>query len=58
MPEHTLNVEEPEQSALPPTDGGFEAWLLLAGCFVVNVLIWGTSIRDRFLYKSQDTGTH
>ena len=40
---------EREQTFLPPTDGGYQAWLLLAGCFVINVLIWGashTSLRD------------
>lgn len=35
---HTL---EREQVNLPPVDGGYQAWLLLAGCFVINVLIWG-----------------
>ena len=29
------------QSALPPTDSGYQAWLCLFGCFMVNVLIWG-----------------
>lgn len=32
---------EREQVSLAPTDGGYQAWLLLAGCFVINVLIWG-----------------
>lgn len=32
---------EREQVSLPPADGGYQAWLLLAGCFVINVLIWG-----------------
>lgn len=31
---------EREQVALPPTDGGYQAWLLLTGCFVINILIW------------------
>ena len=30
-----------EQVALPPVDGGYQAWLLLAGCFIINVLVWG-----------------
>lgn len=34
---------EREQIIHPPTDTGYRAWLLLAGCFVINVLIWGTS---------------
>ena len=32
---------EREQRSLPPVDGGYQAWLLLAGCFMINVLIWG-----------------
>ena len=32
---------EREQASLPPADGGYQAWLLLGGCFVINVLIWG-----------------
>ncbi|KAF2963947.1 hypothetical protein GQX73_g9627 [Xylaria multiplex] len=41
-------VESPEQGpddgpefSLPPVDGGKDAWLFLAACFVVNALIWG-----------------
>ena len=33
--------EEREQIVLAPVDKGIQAWLLLAGCFVINVLIWG-----------------
>ncbi|TKA23234.1 hypothetical protein B0A50_07627 [Salinomyces thailandicus] len=43
MPTRSISLEEPEPVALPPTDGGKDAWLLLAGCFVINVLIWGFS---------------
>ena len=31
-----------EQIVLEPTDGGYHAWFLLVGCFIINVLIWGT----------------
>jgi MFS family permease len=34
-------VPQRQQQALAPTDGGYQAWLLLAGCFVINVLVWG-----------------
>lgn len=27
--------------ALPPVDGGKDAWLVLAGCFVLEALVWG-----------------
>lgn len=30
-----------EQPALPPTDGGYQAWLCLTGCFLSNVIAWG-----------------
>lgn len=29
--------------SLPPTDGGKDAWLMLAGGFVVEALVWGIS---------------
>lgn len=32
---------------LPPADKGKDAWLFLAGCFMVEALIWG-----RWLQKS------
>lgn len=27
--------------SLPPADHGKDAWLFLAGCFIVEVLVWG-----------------
>ena len=32
---------EHEQVALPRADGGREAWLFLAGSFMMEALIWG-----------------
>jgi hypothetical protein len=32
-----------EFPALPPVDGGKDAWLFLAACFVIEALIWGAS---------------
>lgn len=29
--------------SLPPADRGKDAWLFLAGCFMVEALIWGRS---------------
>ncbi len=31
-----------DESTLPPVDGGKDAWLFLAACFVVEALVWGT----------------
>ena len=41
LQENQSRNPEREQPSLPPVDGGYRAWLLLAGCFVINVLIWG-----------------
>lgn len=32
---------EIEQPALPPTDGGKAAWLMLASCCLIQVPVWG-----------------
>ena len=40
-PRQDDDVMPVEGHALPPADRGLQAWLLLAGCFVINVLIWG-----------------
>jgi hypothetical protein len=33
---------ERESSSLPPTDGG-QAWLFLAGCYMMELLVFGIS---------------
>ncbi len=43
LPEQGVD-ESPDgnpEFSLPPVDGGKEAWLFLAACFVVDALIWG-----------------
>ena len=30
-----------QEFSLPPADGGKDAWLFLAGCFMVEALVWG-----------------
>ncbi|KAK4547460.1 hypothetical protein LTR36_001116 [Oleoguttula mirabilis] len=40
-PTEVTGQEQQPRDALPPTDGGYQAWLVLAGCFVINVFIWG-----------------
>ena len=40
--EQGIHQQPPQaQHSLPPTDEGYQAWLLLAGCFIINVLVWG-----------------
>ncbi|OAX84668.1 hypothetical protein ACJ72_00960 [Emergomyces africanus] len=42
--ESVMEGEKPSQQqefSLPPTDGGIQAWLFLAGCFVVEAIVWG-----------------
>jgi hypothetical protein len=34
-------VAEIEQISLPPTDRGREAWLVLAGCSLIQIPVWG-----------------
>jgi hypothetical protein len=34
-------VTEIEQVSLPPTDRGREAWLVLAGCSLIQIPVWG-----------------
>ncbi|SPO02804.1 related to monocarboxylate transporter 2 [Cephalotrichum gorgonifer] len=34
-------VNESDTAALPPTDGGKDAWLFLAACFMIEGLVWG-----------------
>ena len=34
-------AEEIEQVSLPPTDRGKEAWLVLAGCSLIQIPVWG-----------------
>ncbi|ERF77044.1 hypothetical protein EPUS_07950 [Endocarpon pusillum Z07020] len=34
-------VESEQDSFLPPVDGGKDAWLFLAGCFTIEMLLWG-----------------
>jgi hypothetical protein len=35
-------AEEIEQVSLPPTDRGKAAWLVLAGCSLIQIPVWGT----------------
>ncbi|OJJ50001.1 hypothetical protein ASPZODRAFT_59389 [Penicilliopsis zonata CBS 506.65] len=36
---HLPNVNDAQE--LPPMDGGMDAWLFLAACFVMEALVWG-----------------
>ena len=38
-------AHEQNHNALPQADGGYQTWLLLAACFVINFLIWGDAIQ-------------
>ena len=33
--------EDLQARTLPRADGGKDAWLVLAGCFVLEALVWG-----------------
>ena len=47
----------PNDSSLPAVDGGRDAWLFLAACFVVEALVWGKNPDKPFLV-SQQNSTH
>lgn len=36
-----VDCEDLQTRPLPRADGGKEAWLVLSGCFVLEVLVWG-----------------
>ncbi|KAJ4395448.1 hypothetical protein N0V91_010847 [Didymella pomorum] len=48
--EHRM-VEEIEQASLPPTDRGKEAWLVLAGCTMIQIPVWGAKPSVEFVRK-------
>lgn len=49
--EQQETVEEIEQISLPPTDRGKEAWLVLAGCSLIQIPVWGTYSLHWFLVE-------
>lgn len=51
--EEQETVEEIEQVSLPPTDRGKEAWLVLAGCSLIQIPVWG--MRSNFEYIRSHT---
>jgi len=36
-----VTTDEIEHTMLPPTDRGKEAWLVLAGCSLIQIPVWG-----------------
>lgn len=44
VPYEQETVEEIEQVSLPPMDRGKEAWLVLAGCSLIQIPVWGTQL--------------
>ncbi|KGB76177.1 monocarboxylic acid transporter [Cryptococcus deuterogattii 99/473] len=40
-PDHVSEIESIAQYALPPVDGGRQAWMFLAGATFLEILIWG-----------------
>jgi hypothetical protein len=41
-----VDCEDLQTRPLPRADGGKDAWLVLAGCFVLEVLVWGYTLRQ------------
>ena len=38
---HVEDGDGHEMPSLPPVDGGKDAWLFLAACFMIEGLVWG-----------------
>lgn len=38
-----IRAESTQDPREPPADGGKDAWLFLAGCFTIEMLLWGES---------------
>lgn len=55
----TTNISniEIEQPPLPPTDTGKAAWLVLAGCSLIQAPVWGNSSNFQCLYTSTESIT-
>lgn len=49
-------VQSAHSDVLPPADSGYQAWLALAGCFVINVLIWGSFAESKRMKRK--SGVH
>lgn len=41
-----VDCEDLQTRPLPRADGGKDAWLVLTGCFVLEVLVWGYALRQ------------
>jgi hypothetical protein len=44
MAEKTVSRDDLESASLPPVDRGHQAWLFLAGCYVMEFLVFGTEL--------------
>ncbi len=45
------DANEHEMASLPQVDGGRDAWLFLAACFVIEGLVWGVYTTYRHLLR-------
>lgn len=50
MAEKIISPTEADPS-LPPVDGGTQAWLFLAGCYVMEALVFGTLATHILLHE-------
>lgn len=49
-----VDCEDLQTRPLPRADGGKDAWLVLTGCFVLEVLVWGYVLRRMPLIESME----
>jgi hypothetical protein len=48
-------TDEAKTLDLPPVDGGHKAWLFLAGCFVMEALVFGAVLSSYSLRTQMDS---
>ncbi|KAG7287167.1 hypothetical protein NEMBOFW57_006672 [Staphylotrichum longicolle] len=52
-PDEASSAEERVlHSSLPPTDGGKDAWLVLAGCTILEALVWVDRNSSKIIFQS------
>ena len=49
-----FEVAPTAEQKLPPVDGGFQAWMFLGACVMLEALIWGKVRIRQWMY--QDSG--
>lgn len=41
-----FDEQSTDEEKLPPVDGGFQAWMFLGACVMIEALIWGKPVHN------------